>query len=131
MFETLKADFTPGAKSIEIDYAYLSRGTFQLLLKGIISQDSMGRPLLDLTLSIEDHDYLVDYLIAEEALDERMTAFVRAGLKGLERDGVVQMPIHSSDGKVYAGPFYIGTMPAPSQPMPVPASTPQNEIQAP
>lgn len=122
MFETLKAEFTPGAEQIEIDYAYLSRGTFQLLLKGFISQDPLNRPVLDLTLSIEDHDYLVDYLIAEDVLDDRMAAFVRAGMNGLEHDGVVQMPIHSSDGKVYAGPFYLGTMPTPAQAqVPVPA----------
>lgn len=117
LFETLKADFTPGAKHIEIEYAYLKKGTFQMLLKGTIAQDDVGRPLLDLTLSIADHEYLVEYLISEEALDERMATFVRAGLNGLERDGVVEMPIHSTDGKVYAGPFFIGTMPTPPQPL--------------
>ena len=118
LFETLKADITPSSKHIEIDYAYLKKGDFQMLLKGTIAQDDFGRPLLNLTLSIEDHDYLIDYLISEEALDDRMALFVRAGMQGLERDGVVEMPIHSTDGKVYAGPFFIGTMPVPPQPAP-------------
>ena len=118
LFETLKADITPSAKHIQINYAYVKKGDFQMLLEGTIAQDNLGRPLLDLPLSIEAHAYLIDNLISEEAPDDRMALFVRAGMQGLERDGVGEMPIHSSDGKVYAGPFFIGTMPIPPQPAP-------------
>lgn len=116
LFASLQANFTPRADRIDIAHIFLKRDSFQLLVSGTVTQDSLKRPVLDLTLSIRDYDYLVSYLESQGALDQRMSGFVRAALAGLEQDGVVSMPITTREGKIFAGPFYMGEIPVAGAP---------------
>ncbi|MAE51420.1 MAG: hypothetical protein CMH27_06395 [Micavibrio sp.] len=116
VFDHLKAEFTPHSNRLDIDYIFLEKQDMQVLIKGSIANNTGNVPVIDLVLTLQNYEHLISYLIDQGALDERMAAFITAGMKGLENEnGVVTMPLYSRGEKLYAGPFLIGNlaMPAP------------------
>lgn len=110
-FDRAKAEFTPYQDYLDIHHLFLEQGELQILIKGAVRNIGADVPDIDLVVTVKRADIIVDWLKEQGGLDERTALFVSAGLKAMENDGVVTLPVTSKDGSLYAGPFLIAKLP--------------------
>jgi 1-acyl-sn-glycerol-3-phosphate acyltransferase len=110
--DTLNADIIPYKNKVTINHLFIQREEFQMLATGTIEKnESTGRAHIDIVLTLKNFESLTAYLYEQKVLDSRTVLFANAGLKALETDGVVTIPLISRDNYLYAGPFLIAEIP--------------------
>ena len=110
--DSLEAKFTPLNRRLDLDYAYLKRGTFEIFASGFMTQNDDGTlNEVDVLITIKNAPEYLGYLQEQGILDGQMALFLGAGLNSFKQDGVVTIPLTLKNKMLYAGPFMILKLP--------------------
>lgn len=105
---SITLDVVANGKVINIQDSALVQGSFIGKITGVIDLHQEPFPLLDLNLTLEDHQALLQELGLKGIIEPRVALFMNAGFSALaDSDGTVSVPVHQKNDTLYAGPLPI------------------------
>jgi 1-acyl-sn-glycerol-3-phosphate acyltransferase len=114
-FDSLSALFRINDSILTIESAQLKKETFSARVQGDVDLDQEPVPLLNLDLTLDNHQLLLEDLGVKGIIEPRMALFVSAGLSALANaEGIVNVPIVQKERTLYAGPLPILKLPDPA-----------------
>jgi 1-acyl-sn-glycerol-3-phosphate acyltransferase len=111
-FDSLSAHFTLNENILTFEEALLKKETFFAKVHGTVDLAQEPFPLMNLDLTLDNHQLLLEDLGVKGIIEPRMALFISAGLSALgNAEGKVNVPIIQKEQTLYAGPLPIMKLP--------------------
>ena len=106
-FDSFTGKFTPSGRDVIIEYAQFQKAELIINITGEVRELTAHVPDIDLIITAQNYTPLVQRFVSEGLIDAQSANFILAGLRALEKDGVLTVPLTTNNGFLYAGPFMI------------------------